>query len=584
MTEKDRTLEIKEFKKRIQQLETEKKHLANELELVKEEKETARKNYFDIISHMEEKVAERSREIMDLQKVATAKGKELEMMLDASPAMIFYKDDQHRYLRVNREFANSMGFSPNKIVGKRFDELFPDEPDPFSQDDKKVMETGEPLSNVTRTVKTPRRTMEVLTNKIPYKDINGKTIGIVGFALDVTDLRKAEKEKHDLEEKLVQLEKMEAIARLAGGVAHDLNNVLSAVVSYPDLLVKKLPPDSPLLRPIETMRKSGQKAAAIVEDLLTLARRGVPITQVVNWNDIINNYLDSPEYETVKSYNPQVNVITHLEKDLLNIKGSPIHLTKTLMNLVSNAAEATLRKGTITISTCNRYVDRSMDSYDLRIQEGDYVLLTVSDTGIGIEPENMKRIFEPFYTKKVMGRSGTGLGMAVVWGTVKDHVGNINIISEEGKGTTFELYFPATRERLPRDKVEISITRYIGHCESILVVDDVPEQREISQELLKSLNYKVHCVGSGEEAIEYLKTNTVDLVILDMIMDPGIDGLDTFRQIIKDHPGQRAIITSGYSETERVKEAQWLGAGEYIKKPYTLENIGLAVRRELNRK
>jgi CheY-like chemotaxis protein len=253
------------------------------------------------------------------------------------------------------------------------------------------------------------------------------------------------------------------------------------------------------------------------------------------------------------------------------------------MNLVSNAAEATLRKGTVTISTTNRYLDRPIKSYDLKVPEGDYVVVMVSDTGVGIKPGDMKKIFEPFYTKKVMGRSGTGLGMAVVWGTVKDHKGNINIKSVEGKGTTIELFFPVSRETLTREKSSIPFKKYIGHSEKILVVDDVQEQREISTTLLTSLDYSVKTVASGEEAIEYLKSHSVDLVVLDMIMDPGIDGLDTYRKILELLPGQKAIITSGYSETERVRETQRLGAGQYIKKPYTLEKIGLAVRAELDK-
>jgi PAS domain S-box-containing protein len=575
--------EMEKLEKKILRLETENKHLANELHLAEEEKESARKNYFDIISNMEEKVALRTREAKELQKIAEAKSKELQLMLDSSPAMIFYKDTEHRYMRVNKAFAKTLGLPINKIIGKTYNQLFPNNEGSFLQDDLEIVQTGEPVLNKTDFIETRKGKRQVLSNKIPYKDINGKTIGILGFAVDVTELKQAEKEKLELEDKLAQLEKMEAIGRLAGGVAHDLNNVLSAVVSYPDLLLKRLEGESSLRKPIETIRKSGQKAAAIVEDLLTLARRGVATTEVLNLNDITANYLESPGYEKLKMHNPQVRVETRLTKDLLNIKGSPIHLTKTVMNLVSNAAEATLRKGTITISTANRYLDRPIKSYDLKVPEGDYVVLTVSDTGVGIKPEDMKKIFEPFYTKKVMGRSGTGLGMAVVWGTVRDHKGNINVTSVEGKGTTFELFFPISREKLIREKISIPLKKYIGRSEKILVVDDVQEQREISTILLTTLNYSVKTVASGEGAIEFLETHSVDLVVLDMIMDPGIDGLDTYRKVLELHPNQKAIITSGYSETERVRETQRLGAGQYIKKPYTLEKIGMAVRAELDK-
>lgn len=215
------------------------------------------------------------------------------------------------------------------------------------------------------------------------------------------------------------------------------------------------------------------------------------------------------------------------------------------------------------------------------MEEGDYVVLSVSDTGVGISAEDRKRIFEPFYTKKVMGRSGTGLGMAVVWGTVKDHKGYIDIQSIEGKGTTFTLYFPATRKGLAKEKSLPSVEDYMGKGESVLVVDDVDEQREVGSRILKKLGYSVTSVSSGEEAVDYMKTNSADILILDMIMEPGIDGCETYKRILECHPGQKAIIVSGFSETDRVKEAQRLGAGAYIKKPFLLEKIGLAVRKEL---
>ncbi len=174
--------------------------------------------------------------------------------------------------------------------------------------------------------------------------------------------------------------------------------------------------------------------------------------------------------------------------------------------------------------------------------------------------------------------------MAVVWGTVKDHQGYINVQSEEGKGSTFTLYFPVTREEVSAESAAVSVAEYTGRGETILVVDDVQGQRELAAEMLRKLNYKVSSVASGEEAITYLKENKVDLLVLDMIMDPGMDGLDTYKGVLEIRPKQKAIIVSGFSETERVNEARALGAGEYVKKPYIIEKLGLAVRRELDRK
>jgi PAS domain S-box-containing protein len=418
--------------------------------------------------------------------------------------------------------------------------------------------------------------VEIQGKLMPYKG----QMAMVVESRDISDRKRAEEEKRELEARLQRMEKMEALGTLAGGVAHDLNNILSGLVSYPELLLLDLPANSRFKKPIETIQKSGQKAAAIVQDLLNLARRGLSVMEVLNLNQIITDYLTSPEFKKLNSFHPNIQITSHLDPDLLNISGSPVHLSKTLMNIVLNAAEATPDGGLITITTQNKYIDTPIRSYDI-MAEGDYAVLTITDTGTGISLSDQERIFEPFYTKKKMGRSGTGLGMAVVWGTVKDHHGYIDIDSSEGKGTSFMLYFPATRSALSKEDAMPSMDRIIGNGEHILVVDDVEEQRDIATQLLTRLGYKVRSLSSGEKAVDYLKTKSVDLLILDMIMSPGIDGLETYRQIRQYRPGQKAIITSGFSETERVREALQLGVGQYVKKPYSLDQLGVAVRKEL---
>jgi two-component system, cell cycle sensor histidine kinase and response regulator CckA len=405
---------------------------------------------------------------------------------------------------------------------------------------------------------------------------------ITGLTIGTTTQKQVAKEKEALTSRLRRAEKMEALGTLAGGVAHDLNNILSGIVSYPELLLLQLPEDSKLRKPVNTILTSGKRAAAIVEDLLTMARRGVATMDVVNLNRIVEDYLNSPEYSELVSYHTHVNIKSRLEPGLLNILGSPVHLSKTLMNLVSNGLEAIPAKGHVTISTENCYIDRPIKGYDV-VEEGDYVALTVKDTGSGISSEDFSRIFEPFYTRKKMGRSGTGLGMAVVWGTVKDHQGYIDFESHEDRGSRFTLYFPVTR-KLSDDIGPKEMKTYLGNGELILVVDDVEEQREIASAILATLGYRVDTVECGEAAIEYLHKNKVDLIVLDMIMDPGIDGLDTYKEIINHWSDQKVIITSGFSETERTREILHLGASVYLKKPYTIEKFGTAVHSVLNSK
>ena len=411
-------------------------------------------------------------------------------------------------------------------------------------------------------------------------DDKGFPVGVLGVNRDITERKRAVLEKEQLQKQLERSKKMEALGTLAGGVAHDLNNVLSGIVGYPELLLMNLPEDSPLRNPLKTIQESGKKAAAIVEDLLTLTRRGVMTAEVVNLNDIIREYLSSPEFAKLKSFHKAMDVNLQVASEPLYIAGSALHLNKTLMNLVSNAAEAMPDGGTISISTQKCRLDSPVSGYS-QVQKGDYAVIKVSDSGIGIAPGEIYRIFEPFYTKKKMGRSGTGLGMAVVWGTVQDHKGYIQVDSTQGRGSVFTLYFPVSCKGKTAPEKSFRLEDYSGCDQSILLVDDVKEQRNIGSEMLSQLGYKVKVAGSGEEAVEYLKSNSVDLLILDMIMAPGMDGLETYQKIKEIHPGQKAIISSGYSETARVKKAQELGVGQYIKKPYTLEQIGMAAKAEL---
>ena len=507
-----------------------------------------------------------------------------QILVEESPVGISLigKDGTYKYL--NSRFIELLGYTLNDIPTGRewFRKAYPDK-----KYRKEVISTWiEDIKQHAIGKSRPRK------YTVTCKDGSEKIVQFNAVTLpnqdqmisceDFTEIELEERKRKDLETRLLQAQKMETIGILAGGVAHDLNNILSGIISYPELLLLDLPEGSPLRKPLLTIQKSGEKVAVVVQDLLTLARRGVISTEIVNLNSIISEQLKSPEYEKLKSFHPNADIETNLEKDLLNIKGSTAHLGKTVMNLVSNAAEAMPDGGKVLVSTENLYIDRPIRGYD-QVDEGDYVVVTVSDTGIGISEEDIGRIFEPFYTKKVMGRSGTGLGMAVVWGTVKDHKGYIDIESTKGKGTTFTLYFPVIRQELAIDKSLISIENYMGKGDSILIVDDVEEQREIASVMLKKLSYSVKSVSSGEEAIEYMKDNSVDLLLLDMIMDPGIDGLDTYKKILELYPKQKAIIASGFSETDRVKEAKRLGAGAYVKKPYVLGKIGLVVRKELEK-
>jgi PAS domain S-box-containing protein len=518
------------------------------------------------------------------EKLQSSEKKYRELVQNAN-SIILRIDTGGRIIFFNEFAQRFFGYTEDELIGKNAGPFIL----PVSGSRQLSFETltkslqrdpDRPVVGENETVKKSGMKIWIAWTYKPIFDDDDQFIAILCIGNDVTELKRSSQEKKELHAQLQRAQKMEAIGTLAGGVAHDLNNILSGIVSYPELLLMDLKEDSPLRKPMLTIQKSGERAAAIVQDLLTLARRGVEATEVVSLNEIVSEYLMSPEHAKLELNHPNVTVEKCLDENLLNILGSPVHLLKTVMNLVSNSAEAMSQGGKIKITTQNRHIDTIKFGYD-DIDIGDYAALTVIDSGIGISSEDIERIFEPFYTKKIMGRSGTGLGMAVVWGTVKDHQGYIDLTSKEGIGTEITLYFPVTRQTLSPQAEMTSLQDLMGNGESILVVDDIKEQRQIASEMLEKLDYTVTTVSSGEEAVDFLRNHTIDLLVLDMIMEPGIDGLETFRRILKFRPGQKSIIASGYSETIRVKETQSIGAGTYIKKPYLLEKIGRAIKAEL---
>ncbi|HOU55713.1 MAG TPA: PAS domain S-box protein [Smithellaceae bacterium] len=528
-----------------------------------------------------EDITERRRAEEEIQKANTL----LNSIVENIPNMIFLKDaGELRFTRFNRAGEELLGHSRDDLLGKNDYDFFPKEQaDFFTQKDREVLRGKVIVDIQEEPLQTRDRGERILhTKKVPILNANGEPEYLMGISEDITDRKRAEAEKRRLEERLRRAEKMEALGQLAGGVAHDLNNVLGVLSGYSELLLAEIPEGQKSRRHVEKILQSTEKGAAIIQDLLTLARRGVLSEEVIQVNDIISGFTRTPAFENIRDYHPGVSFRMDCDPNLLNIKGSPVHLEKTLMNLVSNAAESISSEGEVVIRTENRYLDKAIVGYD-EVREGDYVVLSVSDTGTGISDEHREKIFEPFYTKKAMGRSGTGLGLTIVWGTVKDHNGYIDVSSRVGEGTTFTLYFPATRDEQTAPPERTPVERYMGRGETVLVVDDIAEQRDVASGLLRKLGYRVHSVSSGEEAIEYLKQNRADILILDMIMAPGMDGMEAYRRILEIHPQQKAILVSGFSETYRVRKAQLLGAGVYVKKPYVMETIGLALRKELDR-
>ena len=491
--------------------------------------------------------------------------------------------DKRGYFVYNSPSVEAItGYSPQELIGTRFIDYFPkEEHEKLYPVLMKKVSPGEVLAPMECVLRHKNGQVRIVEARgVHYHDDSGNLLGARGISRDITEKKRIEEEKNELKKNLDRARKMEALGLLAGGVAHDLNNILSGIINYPELILLDIPEDSPIKPYVEAIYASGTKAAAIVDDLITVARGAARKKEVLNLNSLIGEYLKSAEFRSLSSTYPDVHVHVNLDENLGNISISTVQIRKTLLNLVLNAVESVQGRGNVLISSENITLTAPLKGFT-EIPPGDYVRLRVSDTGSGISPEDMERVFEPFYSKKVMGRSGTGLGLAIVWNTVIEHDGHIDVASDTG-GTVFDLYFPETQSLACDSALRPAIEDFRGNGEKVLVVDDETIQRDIASQLLKTLRYSSVACESGEKAVEYLKTEKVDLVLLDMIMEPGMDGRQTYEKIIELHPRQKVVITTGFADTHEVKAAQEQGAGELLKKPYTLEELGTVISRQLN--
>ena len=514
---------------------------------------------------LEAQVEERLRAEEELRKYAR--------IVEASSDAMALIDLDHRHVLYNSEYRNIVTVSGVRIDGMSVKDVFGEK---FFKDELEIAVSscleGRIVDLQVKPQPNPVLNRYLNITLSPYHSDSGE---IHGYVVDIRDVT-----PHvELQNRLKNAQKMEAIGLLAGGVAHDLNNILSGIVSYPDMLLIDRSPDDPMTMPLNIIKKSGERAAAIVQDLLTLARRGFGNVTVLNLNAVIRDFWVSPEQGEIIRQAEGVTFTLDLDDNLSNVNGSTVHISKVLMNIFVNGVEAMPGGGILTIRTENQFLDVDYTGYEL-IPRGEYSVLRISDTGIGMSVSEINRIFEPFYTSKIMGRSGTGLGMAVVWGTIKDLNGFIDISSAPGKGTEFSLYFPMTREEIVESDI-VELQSYKGNGQNVLVIDDMEEQRELATRILILLGYNVKAVSSGEEAIEICSSQHFDLLILDMIMPGGMDGCTTYEKISSIRPGQKAIIASGFSDDTSVRKAQALGAGAYIKKPYTVEFFARAIYQEL---
>jgi PAS domain S-box-containing protein len=382
--------------------------------------------------------------------------------------------------------------------------------------------------------------------------------------------------RRQLEEQLRLAQKMEAIGQLAGGIAHDFNNLLTAILGYSDLLAGRLGPDDPGLEDLAEIRRAGERAAALTRQLLAFGRRQVLEPRVLNVNDLIANV----EKMLVRVIGEDIALQTRLRLDVSNVLVDPGQLEQVLMNLVVNARDAMPRGGKLTIETANTELSKEYALGHIPVQPGSYVMIAVTDTGIGMNDATRARIFEPFFTTKEKGK-GTGLGLATSYGIIKQSGGYIWAYSEEGRGTTFKVYLPrVAAERT--DRASAVVGAPAGGTETILLVEDEESVRTLTRKLLERYGYKVLEAPSGEQgiAIAMARAEPIHLLLTDMVM-PDMGGADLAARVLALRPEIRVLYTSGYTDDAIFRNGVLDETAAFLQKPFTSEALARKVREVL---
>ncbi|MCK5542625.1 MAG: response regulator [Desulfobacterales bacterium] len=507
----------------------------------------------------------------EIVNILREREEKLKGTFEASPdPMVVYNVDGYPQY-INSAFVEVFGWTMEELAGKRIPFVPKDQQKICKQHIEKLFATDSPVELETKRSTKDGKIINVLLKAAVIKDSEGKPMGTIVNLADITGSKKLEKQ-------LRQARKMEAIGTLAGGIAHDFNNILQIINGYADITIMDKDKNGSDYSNLQIILDASDRAAQLIRQLLLFSRKVETETKILNPNHEIKQVANILSRTIPK----MIIIRTHLSDHLWNVKADPVQIEQVILNLGSNAVAAMPSGGKLIIKTANVRVTKQTIHDFVGINLGDYVLITISDTGHGMEKGIIEHIFEPFFTTKDVG-AGTGLGLSSAYGIVKKHNGHITCKSKVGKGTVFKIYLPVHRDRQWAVEEMDDTTTLIGGTETVLIIDDEATIRGFSSKALSHFGYTVIDCSSGEDALDvYSKQNNdIDLILLDIGM-PGMGGYKCFEEMLKINPNAIIMITTGYSKDEKVQKALEAGAASYLGKPYKLSFLLKSVRKTLD--
>jgi len=503
----------------------------------------------------------------------------LRAIFDASDELIFTKDRDSVYRDANAAFAELIGVPVEQIVGKKDSDFFaPAEAEALRAADRQVFETGRMWrGEYVLHIRGQPHTFH--TVKVPLRGPDGRVSEICGFAEDVTDRRRMERELQQRREQLDRAARLEAIGKLAGGIAHDFNNIMTGVMGYCHFLLSAMAKDDPRRGDVEEILAGGRRAASLTQKLLAFGRQQMLEPKVLDLNDVVAGM----EEMLRRLIGEDIELSVIAAPDLGSVRADPGQIEQVIMNLAVNARDAMPDGGSLIIETANAELDDEYARTHAGVQPGPYVMLAVTDTGCGMDAQTREHAFDPFFTTKGPGE-GTGLGLATVHGIVNQHGGHIWLYSEQGRGTTFKIYLPRVMEEPETEHVPVGPQKTVrGGTETILLVEDDEAVRRLAERILTSRGYRVLPARTPYEAQDVMARQGRDaaLLLTDVVL-PDVNGAELYRKLAADWPSLKVLYISGYTSNAIANRGVLKPGTPFLAKPFGPQELLTAVRRVLD--